>query len=253
MAFRTLDLAAAADYLHLTRSELENLLKTTDIPCESRGGRVIFFRTQLDEWASQRILGLPAPRLTAYHQKTTQIARPILGQDALIPTLLRPEFIAPAMVSKTKKSVLRDLVALAEKTDRVFDPVEFLASLEAREELCSTGMPGGLALVHSRNLQPYRFESSFLLLGRTVQEIHFGAPDGRPTRLFFLICCQDERLHLHALARLCLMLDKTDIIAQLLTAPDAETMRSALLAAEETVLTGKRPFATLPVDDAAAD
>lgn len=240
MSFRTLDLAAAADYLHLTRSELENLLKTTDIPCERRGERVIFFRTQLDEWASQRLLGLPELRLTAYHQKTTQAARPVLGQDALMPALLLPEFIAPAMASKTKKSVLRDLVGVAEQTGRLLDPVEFLASLEAREELCSTGMPGGLALVHSRNLQPYRFESSFLLLGRTVQEIHFGAPDGRPTRLFFLLCCQDERLHLHALARLCLLVGKTNLVAQLLAAPDAAAMHAALLAAEATVLTGKR-------------
>ena len=78
------------------------------------------------------------------------------------------------------------------------------------------------------------------MVGRTLQEIHFGAPDGRPTWLFFLICCQDERIHLHALARLCLIVQKTDIVARLLAAPDAATMYADLLAAEEMALTDKK-------------
>ena len=79
------------------------------------------------------------------------------------------------------------------------------------------------------------------MVGRTVQEIHFGAPDGRPTWLFFLICCQDERIHLHTLARLCLTVQKTDVVARLLAAPDAAAMYEALIAAEQSALAGKKP------------
>jgi mannitol/fructose-specific phosphotransferase system IIA component (Ntr-type) len=111
-----------------------------------------------------------------------------------------------------------------------------LASLEAREALCSTGMPGGFALLHPRVPDPYLFESSFILLGRSIQEIHFGAPDGKPTQLFFLVCCQDDRLHLHTLARICLMAKKTAILEQLRQSPDAASMHAALLAAEEEAL-----------------
>jgi mannitol/fructose-specific phosphotransferase system IIA component (Ntr-type) len=241
MPYRILDLTAAADYLHVTRNELEQLVKTTEIPHQNRGGRTIFLRGELDAWASQRILGLPPKRLAAYHQKSTQGTRAIFAHDALLPDLLQSNSIADAMVSKTKKSVIRDLVALAETTGRVLDPADLLASVEAREELCSTGLPGGLAILHCRNHQPYRFEDSFIVVGRTVQEIHFGAPDGRPTWLFFLICCQDERIHLHTLARLCLIVQKTDVVSRLLAAPDAATMYAALLAAEQTALAGKKP------------
>jgi mannitol/fructose-specific phosphotransferase system IIA component (Ntr-type) len=83
---------------------------------------------------------------------------------------------------------------------------------------------------------PYLFETPFIVLGRTVQEIFFGAPDAQPTSLFFLICCQDGRLHLHTLARLCLMGQKTAILDQLRQSPDAESMHAALLAAEEEAL-----------------
>jgi mannitol/fructose-specific phosphotransferase system IIA component (Ntr-type)/predicted DNA-binding transcriptional regulator AlpA len=240
MPYRTLDLAAAADYLHVTRSELEQLVKTTEIPHQDRGGRLVFFRGEIDAWASQRILGLPPKRLAAYHQKSTQGTRPVFSQEALLPELLQSNFITATMLSKTKKSVIRDLVAMAEATGRVMDPAGLVASIEERESLCSTGLPGGIALLHCRNHQPYRFEDSFIVLGRTMQEIHFGAPDGRPTWLFFLICCQDERIHLHTLARLCLIVQQTDIVAQLLAAPDATTMYAALLAAEQTALTDKK-------------
>jgi hypothetical protein len=63
----------------------------------------------------------------------------------------------------------------------------------------------------------------------------FGVPDGQPTRLFFLICCQDDGLHLHVLARLCLMAQKTSLLEQLRQAPDAESMHRSILAAETEV------------------
>jgi mannitol/fructose-specific phosphotransferase system IIA component (Ntr-type) len=241
MPYRTLDLTTAADYLHVTSGELEQLVRTTEIPHQNRGGRIVFLRGELDAWASQRILGLPPKRLAAYHQKSTQGTRSIFARDVLLPELLESRFIDAALSAKTKKSVIRALVTLAEGTGRVLDPADLLASVEAREGLCSTGLPGGLAILHCRNHESYRFESSFIVLGRTVQEIHFGAPDGRPSWLFFLICCQDERIHLHTLARLCLIVQKTDIVPRLLAAPDAATMYSDLLAAEQTALAGKRP------------
>jgi mannitol/fructose-specific phosphotransferase system IIA component (Ntr-type) len=63
-----------------------------------------------------------------------------------------------------------------------------------------------------------------------------GAPDGRPTRIFFLICCEDDRIHLHTLARLCLLAQRTDIIEQLRHIDDATAAYDALVAAEVTVL-----------------
>jgi len=69
-----------------------------------------------------------------------------------------------------------------------------------------------------------------------IQQIHFGAPDDLPTDLFFLICCQDDRLHLHTLARLSMIAVKTDVMNQLRQAPDASTMHAALLAGEEQTL-----------------
>jgi mannitol/fructose-specific phosphotransferase system IIA component (Ntr-type) len=238
MTFELLDQAAAAHYLHLTPDDIGQRVKDRDIPFEKRGGRLVFRKDEIDLWASRRILRLPGPRLASYHEKSTRQTRQWLPNESILPEMLRAGTIASAMTAKTRGSVLHDLVALAEKSGNLLDPKSLLDSIEAREHSSSTAMPSGFALPHARSQEPYRFETSFLVVGRTIQEIHFGAPDGRPTRLFFLICCQDDRLHLHTLARLCLLAEKTGMVADLMDAPDPETMRDRLIAAEQAVLTG---------------
>jgi mannitol/fructose-specific phosphotransferase system IIA component (Ntr-type) len=240
MPHRLFNLEAVADYLHLTPAEVEQRVKDRLIPFERRGDRLVFRKGEIDEWASQRILGFSAERLATYHEGSTRQTSKILPREAILPEMLALGAVDSAMTSRTKASVLRDLVALAEKTGQLNDTKTLLDSLVAREELCSTAMPGGLALPHLRSQEPYLFETSFIVVGRPVQEIHFGAPDGEPTQLFFLPCCQDERLHLHTLARLCVIALKTNVLAQLREAPDAPTMRHALIAAEQEILADKK-------------
>ncbi len=240
MPYRTFGLEEVARYLHLTSADVEGLVKNQDIPFEKHGQRLVFRKVEIDAWASQRILGLEGQPLAEYHQKTSRDTRQIVPHEALMPQLIRPDWIDPDLAAKTRASVLREMSALAVKTGLVSDPRALLAGLEAREELCSTGLPGGLALLHTRNPEAYLFESSFIVLGRTVQQIPFGAPDGRATDLFFLLGCPDDRLHLHTLARLCLMAQKTEILDQLRQAADAESMHQCILTAEETVLQQQR-------------
>ena len=240
MPYRTFGIDEVARYLHLSRADLDRLVKDQDIPFERHGERLVFRKVEVDAWASQRILGMEGRRLAEYHQKSSHGAQQIVPQAAIMPDMIRPEFIEPALTAKTKASVLRQMAALAEKTGCVCDRRALLQGLEAREELCSTGIPGGLALLHSRNPESYLFETAFLALGRTIQQIPFGAPDGQSTNLFFLIGCPDDRMHLHTLARLCLMAQKTDLLVDLRQAADADAMCESILAAEQAVLASRR-------------
>jgi len=230
--YRFLNADGAAQYLHLSRVDLDRLVKNREVPFEMRGHRTVFRQRDLDAWASRRLLAASAGRQVGDWQRTCALA----PGEPLLPNLIRPEQIDPAMTAKTKASVLRDLVGLAEATGQVRDPVELIATLKDREALCSTAVPGGVAFLHPRAQQADRFTTSFLVLGRTVQPIHYGAPDGQPTDLFFLLGCQEDRLHLHTLARLCLMAQKTGILTQLRGASDAPAIYEALLAAEQAVV-----------------
>jgi PTS system nitrogen regulatory IIA component len=241
MPYQLLNLEEVARYLHLTSADVERRVKKREIPFEKRGARVVFRKRDIDAWASQRILGLPERRLVEYHRKTTRGTREFLRHEAILPEMLGRGAVNSAMTSKTKGSVLRDLVALAEKTGQLTDSKALLESLETREELCPTALPGGLAIPHPRFHQPYLFESSFIVVGRPIQEIHFGSPDGKPADLFFLLCCQDDRIHLHTLSRICLMALKTQMLSQLRAAPDAAAMRDCIIAAEQEVLADRKP------------
>jgi excisionase family DNA binding protein len=238
MPYRTFGVEEVARYLHLSRADVERLVKDQDIPVERHGERLVFRKVDIDSWASPRILGLDSRRLVDYHQKTSRDLNEGVSGEAILPDMVRPEFIDPALPAKTKASVLREMGALANKTGRVWDLPGLIAGLEAREELCSTGLPGGFALLHTRQREAYLFESFFIVLGRTVQQIPFGAVDGQATDLFFLIASPDDRLHLHILARFCLMAQKTELLAGLRAAADAETMYQCLVDAERQVVLG---------------
>jgi mannitol/fructose-specific phosphotransferase system IIA component (Ntr-type) len=237
MPYRFFNADETAEYLRLSRADLDRLVQAHELPFKTRGSRTVFLRCDLDDWASQRILSVGERRLAESHPHSSwQSTHALLPGDLLLPDLTCPEQIDPAMTAKTRASVLRDLVELAERTGRICDPSELVASLQAREALCSTAVPGGVAFLHPRVQKPYRFTASFLVLGRPVQPIHYGAPDGDPTDLFFLLGCQDDRLHLHTLARLCLMAQKTDLLVQLRAAADAPAMHACLIGAEQVMI-----------------
>jgi excisionase family DNA binding protein len=231
-----LTVTEAAEFLNLSLADLESRVKKGDIPCERHGARVMFRCKEIDAWASQRILGLPDQALRDYHATSSARAHEIPLHGPIMPRLINVRRVAPELRSRTRGSVMRDMVALAESTDLVSDPRELLETIEERERLCSTALPGGVALLHPRHHTPYMVSESFIALGRPIQPVHFGAPDGQPTDLFFLLCCQDDRIHLHTLARLCMMFQHTSILNTLRTAATAKEMLQGVFLAEEELL-----------------
>lgn len=236
MSHRVFSMQEVTRYLHLTTEEVALLVQQHEIPCEERGGRLVFRRREIDSWASQRILALPQQRLQGYHRASSAQVQELAHQRAIIPALIRPAGIEPALRSRTKASILRDLVAVAERLELVNDARELLASLEERERLGSTALAGGVALLHPNVHDPYRFGDSFVVVGRAIQAVPFSAPDGTTTDLFFLICCQNDRLHLHVLARLCMMCHHTNLLLSLREAADTGEMLRCLVVSEQDVL-----------------
>lgn len=236
MPYRVFSLEEVAHYLHLPRADIERLAKREEVPFEKRGDRLVFRKIDIDTWASQRILGLQGGRLATYHKKSTGDVAYLVAGEALMPALIHPGFVHAALPARTRASALRELCAFATRTGRVADSKALLETVEAREQLCSTGVSGGLALPHPRYPDPDLIESPFIVVGRTVQGIPFGAPDGRPTDLFFLIGCPDDRLHLHVLARVCLMAQNTELLSRLRSSPAPEEMRDIVIEAEAEAL-----------------
>lgn len=236
MPHRSMSIKEVATYLHLSPGDVETLVRDREIPFEKQGDRVTFRRSIIDAWASQRILKLPTNRLADYHSKTSSKVSEFSPDAAVMPELITPERLNPELKSKTRSSAIRDMVDMAQATDLVSDPKELLTMIEEREGLCSTALPGGWAILHPRHHDPYLVAESFMVVGRAIQPIHFGAQDGAPTDIFFLLCCQDDRLHLHTLARLCTMCMETRVLGDLREANSGAAMQDAIVTTEAEII-----------------
>lgn len=233
---RIFNLYEVADYLHLSRADVERLVRDNEIPYQKRGEKLVFIRSEIDEWASKRIIGSKKGEIDEERYTPRPKPHNLDRQHAIIPELLKVEYINPALKSKTKASVINDMVALADKTGLLLQKADLLKSLKEREQMCSTALAGGIALLHPRTHQPYMFEDSFLVFGRTVQPVPYGAPDGMMTDLFFLVCCQEDKIHLHVLARLCVLCYQTTLLIDLREAETAEEMYNLLISAEQEII-----------------
>ena len=236
MSHRLFNLTEVCHYLHLAQPDVKILVRRQEIPFETRGSRVVFRKKDIDAWASQRILGLSGKRLTAYHKVTSAKAHDLSQQHAIITELVRKEYVQAALSARTKPSLLHYMVALADQTGRVMSPPDLLQSLQERERMCSTALPNGIALLHPRHHEPYMFEDSFIVLGRALHPLPFGAPDGNTTDLFFLVCCQDDKIHLHVLARICMMCIKTKLLQKVREASDAASIHDCLVRSEAEII-----------------
>lgn len=213
MPHRYMNMEELTRFLGLDFRRVSRMAQRGDIPCKKVGGDFRFSRAEVTEWLQQKIghdrhdwvsmdAGMSA------HRKADP-------EDTQVAPLLQAKAISLSLAARTKSSVLRELVVLAQQTDRLYDGDELLDALNRREELCSTAMEAGIAIPHPRRPLPYAVTEPIIVVAHVPQGIGFGAPDGRLTDLFFMTCSQDDRHHLHVLARLCRMLSKKDFPQQL--------------------------------------
>ena len=136
---------------------------------------------------------------------------------------------------KTKTEVLHELVC-AFPTDRTDLRDQLFAAVQAREELCSTAIEGGVAIPHSRQAIPGLVERPVIVFARHQTGVDFGAEDRQPTKLFFLLCADGTGPHLRMLSRLSRLLRSSRLREKLQTAATAEEILAAFRE-EESQLT----------------
>jgi PTS system nitrogen regulatory IIA component len=214
---------------------VERMAQRGEIPCQKVGGQFRFNRAEITDWLQRTMGGMSHDNLAEVDAGiTTQ--RQAEQDETIITPLLKPEAVTTNLGSRTKNSTLRELAALAGKTGLVLDPRALVDAVIQREELCSTAIEGGIAIPHPRRPLPEALTEPILVVARTSQGIVFGAPDGRLTTLFFLTASQDDRHHLHILARLCRMLHDEKFVAELEAAETPEEMIDLMKAREQQVL-----------------
>lgn len=137
-------------------------------------------------------------------------------------SLVTPSQVVLEMTTPDRTSVIRTLAETFVPDGRVSDLEAFLGDIQRREDLMATGLPGGIAIPHSRSPHVTRPSMAF---GRSQDGIDWGAADG-PARLIFLIGVPEggRSDQLAVLAQLARRLTKTTFRDQLLHLTDPQAI-----------------------------
>ena len=153
-------------------------------------------------------------------------------------TVVLSELISPATINlnltgANRDAVLEELVAqIPALADQPEARQTLLRALHEREQLHSTGIGDGVALPHARNALVGLVGEPVIVFGRHAQGIPYGAIDGVPANLFFLVIAPTVTQHLAALARISRLLRDPKLRKNLLAADSAKTIQSQIREAE---------------------
>ncbi|GAA5121085.1 PTS sugar transporter subunit IIA [Luteolibacter yonseiensis] len=233
-----INIGQLSSYLGWSPRFIEGLVRGEHLPGLEVQGQCVFRRDDVVDWLEQKIQTLDTARVTELEAK---MESSLLADGTFrttrtdrLTSRLPLKGIALDVPAANKTEVLHAIATTAEATGLLFDREHLLTSLVDRESLCSTAMPGGVALCHPRRPIPSIIERQFLCLVRTSAPVDFGAEDQEGTSLFFLLATPDDRSHLHGLARLARILQGGTLDA-LKAAATSEDILAALAEAESRI------------------
>lgn len=159
------------------------------------------------------------------------VARAHAG-DIRIADLLLETGIALPLMAKTRNRVIDAMAELATQTGVLWDPVKMAEAVRAREDLHTTALDNGVAMLHPRRPMPGIVGEPLVVVGRTNSGIPFGGQQGGLTDLFLLICATNDSEHLCILARLSRVIADPDFLTKLRNAVEAVDVLDLFTTAE---------------------
>lgn len=132
----------------------------------------------------------------------------------MIDNMTNPRLICLALHSTSKADLFAEMAAMLAADGAISDRDQFLADVWAREELDCTGFEQGVALPHAKSAAVVR---PALAIGISQSGIDYGAEDGQPSRLIFMIASPKDGAdhHIGVLAELSTRLLEPGFIEQM--------------------------------------
>ncbi len=214
-----MSLAELSTYLHMGRNTVLKLVDDQKIPGLQLDGEWRFRTSDIDTWL--------ADQLESEHDDFENV---IDGMQLPLGDLMTQDAIIHDMRAPDSLGAIEELAARAYNEKWLNDKPWFIGSLVERETLASTAMEGGVAFLHTRSRDTSKLRRPFVVCGRSYGGIDFGAPDGKPTYIFFLLGLKYDKLHLPILGRLArITMRNPTIVTRLRATTSPIKMRATLL------------------------
>jgi len=101
-----------------------------------------------------------------------------------LPDLISEEVIRVPLISDTKFEVIKELIQTLKDANKISEFETIYNALRAREDLGTTGLEYGIAVPHAKTPA---VQSLTAAIGISPDGVDFGAIDGKPSQLIFLI------------------------------------------------------------------
>jgi len=218
------------EYLQLSQRSIYRLLERGELPATKIGGQWRFRKAAIDEWIDLH-MGQLAP------EELRQVGRGGRGDDVRLGRLIDEANALIRLSAGDRAAVVREFVAHIEFPEPI-DPVLVVERILERENLCSTALPDGVALLHTPRTTPRVLKLHDLVaLGRIERPIAFGALDGSLTDTLVLLLARDERHHLALLAKMARLCREPEVLRGLRTLPTARDIVDLIGRTEEAIFT----------------
>ncbi|ENM6576381.1 PTS sugar transporter subunit IIA [Vibrio fluvialis] len=147
----------------------------------------------------------------------------------MITKLINEDLIKLDLQATSKEEVFKELVSILYTQGRISDQTQFLADIKERETLGNTGFEDGVAIPHAKSTAVL---APAVVIGVSQSGIDYGAEDGLPSKLFFMIASPDggDNHHIEVLAELSSKLIEDGFIDAFLSATTSEQALALLLA-----------------------
>jgi PTS system nitrogen regulatory IIA component len=239
MAQDDFDIDRLAAYLHMMPSAVLKLAERGKLPGRRVGGEWRFSAAEIHHWLEERIGLSDEEELAQMESALGRSTDTTAGDEVSIADLLKLEAIEVPLDARTRNSVITRMTELAARTHLLWDPEKMAEAVRAREEMHSTALDNGVALLHPRRPMPAILAEAVLALGITAGGIPFGS-GGALTDIFFLICSTSDHEHLRILARLSRVINDQEFLAAMRAANDAATLHRLIREREEVVRSGSQ-------------
>lgn len=209
----------AAEYLKVSESVVTEMLNSGVIKKQGTAKSLKIDKDNIDEWLST---------LNAKEEENLAMKRVICHfQD-----YFKPENILMDFTADNKYEAIATMSRKARDLKIVKDHRWLYEVVVAREELVSTAVGKGVAMLHPRHMHPSKIKAPTVLFGRSSEGVEFDAPDDQPVNLFFMLLLHNDKQHLFSLSFITKFLMHEANIALLTEAKSDEEIYKAIASFE---------------------
>lgn len=215
MAKKFLSRSDAAKKLKVSEKVIQEMINTEVFVTKLVGKNVKIDEDSLNEWLEN---------LNEDEEKLLALKRVICHFEEY----MRPENIFLDFSAENKYDAIRILSEKAKELKLVRDARWLYEVVVAREELISTAIGNGVALLHPRHLHPSKIKLPSILFGRSSEPVDFDAPDNKPVNIFFMLLLHNDKQHLFSLSYISKLIMNPEILADFSTAATVEEIHASL-------------------------